>query len=80
MMSEEESRRAKIFWPEVCVEWEAATEPARQKGIRVVNLRTGMVFSGKGGALTAMLRAIQGGAGENWATASNSSAGLPLTT
>jgi uncharacterized protein len=51
------------FLTDVCKEWEAATEPARQKGIRVVNLRTGMVLSSKGGALATMLPAFKAGAG-----------------
>lgn len=55
----EESPSGNGFLAEVCKEWEAAAEPARQKGIRVVNLRTGMVLSGKGGALTAMLPAFK---------------------
>ncbi len=59
----EESPPGSGFLPEICKEWEAATEPARQKGIRVVNLRIGMVLSGKGGALTAMLPAFKAGAG-----------------
>ena len=44
------------FLPEVCAAWEAACEPARQAGIRVINLRIGVVLSGRGGAL-ARLRA-----------------------
>jgi len=59
----EDSSPGSDFLAEVCKEWEAATEPARQKGIRVVKLRTGMVLSGKGGALTAMLPAFNKGAG-----------------
>ncbi|HLQ44838.1 MAG TPA: DUF1731 domain-containing protein, partial [Planctomycetaceae bacterium] len=39
----------------VCREWEAATEPARQAGIRVVNLRIGVVLTPRGGALEKML-------------------------
>jgi len=57
----EESLPGPDFLADVCKEWEAATEPARQKGIRVVNLRTGMALSGKGGALTAMLPAFRMG-------------------
>ena len=49
------------FLPEVCVAWETATEPARQRGIRVVNLRIGMVLSAKGGALQAMLPPFKAG-------------------
>ncbi|HVB29362.1 MAG TPA: TIGR01777 family oxidoreductase, partial [Terriglobia bacterium] len=51
------------FLPEVCVAWEAATEPARQRGVRVVNLRIGMVLSGKGGALQPMASAFKMGVG-----------------
>jgi uncharacterized protein len=43
------------FVAEVCRAWEAATEPARQAGIRVVNGRIGMVLSGNGGTLSTML-------------------------
>lgn len=42
------------FLPEVSRLWEAATEPARDAGIRVVNLRIGMVLTSEGGALAAM--------------------------
>ncbi len=42
------------YLPEVCRQWEAATEPARSAGIRVVNLRIGMVLTSEGGALAAM--------------------------
>jgi uncharacterized protein len=51
------------FLPEVCRDWEAACEPARQAGIRVVNLRIGVVISAKGGALTKMLFPFKMGAG-----------------
>ena len=43
------------FLPEVCVEWEASTQPAEEAGIRTVHLRTGIVMSKKGGALKKML-------------------------
>lgn len=39
----------------VCRAWEAATKPALDKGIRVVNVRTGIVLSTRGGALRKML-------------------------
>ncbi len=39
----------------VCRDWESATDPAAEKGIRVVNVRIGMVLSGSGGALQKML-------------------------
>jgi uncharacterized protein len=59
----EESSAGSGFLSDVCKEWEAAAEPAREKGIRVVNLRTGMVLSAKGGALPAMLPAFKAGVG-----------------
>lgn len=39
------------FLASVCQEWEAATAPAAQKGIRVVNLRIGVVLSSDGGVI-----------------------------
>ena len=39
----------------VCRDWEAATEPAQAAGIRVVNLRIGVVLTPRGGALEKML-------------------------
>ena len=51
------------FLADVCREWEAASEPARAKGIRVVNLRTGVVLSTKGGALAKMLPPFKMGVG-----------------
>ena len=43
------------FLADVCKAWEAATESAEKKGIRVVHLRIGLVLSGAGGALAKML-------------------------
>ena len=51
------------FLPEVCRAWEGATEPAVRKGIRVVNLRFGVVLSAEGGALAKMLFPFRMGAG-----------------
>lgn len=59
----EEAAPGSGFLPEVCTAWEAATEPARQHGIRVVNLRIGMVLSGKGGALQPMVSVFKMGGG-----------------
>ncbi|MDF3128057.1 TIGR01777 family oxidoreductase [Kiritimatiellaeota bacterium B1221] len=44
-------------------DWEAAAEPARQAGIRVVHLRLGIVLSDQGGALAKMLPAFKLGLG-----------------
>jgi uncharacterized protein (TIGR01777 family) len=43
------------FLADVGVAWQAAAEPAREAGIRVVNFRQGFVLSRKGGALARML-------------------------
>jgi uncharacterized protein (TIGR01777 family) len=51
------------FLAQVCREWEAATQPAADAGIRVVKLRIGVVLSPEGGALGKMLPAFQAGAG-----------------
>jgi uncharacterized protein (TIGR01777 family) len=43
------------FLSEVCRQWEAATQPAKDAGIRVVHLRIGVVLTPRGGALAKML-------------------------
>jgi uncharacterized protein (TIGR01777 family) len=45
----------RFFLSEVCRAWEDATEPARAAGIRVVNVRIGVVMSPRGGALAKLL-------------------------
>jgi len=52
---DEASRPGTGFLAEVCRQWEKETEPASALGIRVVNLRIGIVLSGMGGALNSML-------------------------
>ncbi|MFH0945457.1 MAG: TIGR01777 family oxidoreductase [Planctomycetota bacterium] len=51
------------FLARVCVDWEAAAAPAREAGIRVVNLRIGMVLAREGGALKKMLKPFRLGLG-----------------
>ncbi|MDA0831764.1 MAG: TIGR01777 family oxidoreductase [Planctomycetota bacterium] len=51
------------FLAEVCQSWESSTEPVRKKGIRVVNLRIGVVLSPQGGALHKMLLPFKLGLG-----------------
>ena len=51
------------FLVEVGREWEAATDPAREAGIRVVHLRLGLVLTPSGGALGRMLPAFRLGVG-----------------
>jgi len=60
---DEESSAGSLFLSEVAEAWEAATEPARRNGIRVVNLRIGFVLSKVGGGLSAMLLPFRLGVG-----------------
>jgi len=59
----EESAPGTGFLPDVCRQWEAATDAATRKGIRVVHLRTGIVLSSKGGAMAKMLTPFKLGVG-----------------
>ena len=52
---DETSPPGKGFLAEVGKAWEEATTPARRAGIRVVNLRIGVVLGARGGALKRML-------------------------
>ena len=51
------------FLTDVCVAWEAATQPAQDAGIRVAHLRTGIVLDRKAGALGKMLPLFRFGVG-----------------
>jgi hypothetical protein len=51
------------FLADVVVAWEAAAEPARAAGIRVVHPRTGLVVSGRGGAWGRLWPIFKVGAG-----------------
>ena len=59
----EESARGTGFLAEVVEAWEAAADPAREAGSRVVHLRTTHVLSGRGGLLGRMLLPFRLGAG-----------------
>ena len=58
----EESSAGRGFLPEVCREWEAATHVGIA-GVRVANLRFGIVLSKEGGALKEMLLPFRFGLG-----------------
>ncbi len=60
---DEKSPPGEAFLVEVCREWEKETEPLRPLGIRVVNLRSGMILSPAGGALAKMLLPFKLGLG-----------------
>ena len=59
----EEGPGGQGFLPEVCREWEEASQIAANAGIRTVNIRIGLVLSPKGGALTNMLTPFKLGLG-----------------
>lgn len=59
----EDSPAGTGFFPDVACQWEAATNPARDAGVRTVNLRIGVVLSPRGGALGKQLFAFKAGAG-----------------
>ncbi len=60
---DEDSAGGKGFLPEACRAWEEACGPAREAGLRVVNVRTGIVLSRSGGALAKMLPPFRLGLG-----------------
>ena len=59
----EENPKGEGFLSDLASEWEAACEPAKRAGIRVVNLRFGMILSPSGGALAKMLPIFKLGLG-----------------
>jgi uncharacterized protein (TIGR01777 family) len=60
---DERSSAGADFLAEVCKEWEAAAEPARAAGVRVVHPRFGIVLAPHGGALQMMLLPFKLGVG-----------------
>ena len=60
---DEQSASGADFLAEVCREWELSTQAAAQAGVRVVNLRFGVILSGEGGALPKMLFPFRMGVG-----------------
>ncbi len=62
-MLREESTPGSGFLADTSVAWEKATQPAQQKGIRVVRARIGIVLSTEGGALAKMLLPFKLGVG-----------------
>ena len=59
----EKSKPGKGFLSEVCIEWENATKPAVQKGIRTAYTRFGIILDASGGALEKMLTPFRMGIG-----------------
>lgn len=63
VLVDESAHAGASFLAQVVCDWEAATQPAVEAGIRVVNLRTGIVLSREGGALQRMLLPFRLGLG-----------------
>lgn len=59
----EESAPGEDFLSSVCVEWENATKPAIEKGIRTIHTRFGIILDANGGALAQMLTPFRMGIG-----------------
>lgn len=59
----EHSSYGKDFLASLCVDWETAAEPISKLGIRLVQVRTGVVLSPQGGALKSMLPSFRLGLG-----------------
>jgi uncharacterized protein (TIGR01777 family) len=59
----EESEPGDLFLSKVCREWEAAADPAREAGVRVVHPRFGIVLTTEGGALGTTLPIFKLGGG-----------------
>jgi uncharacterized protein (TIGR01777 family) len=59
----ERSASGDDFLAEVCREWELSTQAAAQSGVRVVNLRFGVILSAEGGALKKILTPFRMGVG-----------------
>jgi hypothetical protein len=60
----EESALGSGFLADIGTAWEGACEPARTAGVRVVNLRAGIVLSREGGALKRLLSPLKLGFGD----------------
>jgi uncharacterized protein len=59
----EDSAPGRGFLAKTCCDWELATEPARDAGVRVCSLRIGIVLDKNGGALEKMLVPFKLGVG-----------------
>ena len=60
---DEDAPAGDSFLSEVCLQWEAAADPARAAGVRVVHLRTGPVLAKEGGFLGRLLPIVKAGLG-----------------
>ncbi len=78
-MRDEGSPRGTGFLATVCEQWEAATMPAQEAGIRVVHLRTGLVVAGNGGAWKRLIPLFKAGIGGKLGTGKQYWSAISLT-
>jgi uncharacterized protein len=57
----EQAPAGSSFLSSVCTQWEAAADPARDAGVRVAHLRTGLVLSAEGGLIARLKPIVQAG-------------------
>jgi uncharacterized protein len=62
-VTDESASNGTGFLAELCGDWEAAADPARQAGARVVHLRSGVVLSRQGGLLARLRPVVRLGVG-----------------
>lgn len=60
---DEQAGPGDTFLSDVCVQWEAAADPAREAGVRVAHLRTGLVLTRSGGLLKPLSLIVKAGIG-----------------
>ena len=58
---DEDAPPGESFLSRVCVQWEQAAQPARDAGVRVTHLRTGLPLTGTGGLLKRLKPIVQTG-------------------
>jgi uncharacterized protein len=58
---DEDAPAGDSFLSEVCVQWEAAADPARAAGARVVHIRSGLVLANGGGVLKRLTPLVRAG-------------------
>ncbi|HEV7204297.1 MAG TPA: TIGR01777 family oxidoreductase [Jatrophihabitans sp.] len=58
---DEQTPAGSSFLADVCVQWEAAAEPANAAGVRVTHLRTGLVLAKHGGLLKRLTPLVRAG-------------------
>jgi hypothetical protein len=58
---DEDAPPGDTFLAQLCVQWEAAADPARDAGVRVTHLRTGLVLTKDGGLLKKLVPIVKAG-------------------